>query len=100
MSFLQYHSMYKKLRYFSLDTFLDAHRDHEIIECSDAIHAESISAEELIERTDGNADVRYAGEESPWWDGTDRLFFTVIPLYSDGHPIPDSRFDIVVSVGE
>ena len=100
MSFSDYHSTYRQFSYFSLDDFLDAHGDHEIVLCSDSIHAETLSADQLREMVDECADVAYLGEKSQWWDGTDRLFCQVIPLTPDGSPFPDEEFEIAVWVGE
>ena len=99
MNFLDYHTTYEQFSYFSLDDFLDAHADHEIVLCGDSIHAETVSSNQLREMVDDCADVAYLGEKSQWWDGTDRLFFQVIPLTPDELPFSDAEFEIVVRVG-
>lgn len=97
MSFSTYDSTYKQFGAMSLDDFLDAHGDDEIIECSDSMHAEILSPDELRRTTGGEADVSYLGENSEWWDGTDKLIFLVTPT-EDGEPDANEAFEIAVVV--
>ncbi len=100
MSLFHYQSMYKNLPCLSLGEFLDSHGDDEIVLCSDAIHAETVTEEEVRRWAGEDADVEYLGERSEWWDGTDRLFFQIVPASEDGTPELDEAFEVVVCRNE